>query len=116
MGERARRAQAERQPSRAVGRRQAAAVPQLNAKGTLWERLRERLAQRQGGAARAHRTRVGTSLAAWHSGLTRATSPASLTRTSARITSADGSSSERRGPCPAEVRNAWWSLCHASPS
>ena len=34
---------------------------------------------------------------------------------SAPITQADGSNSQRRSPCAAEVGNAWWLLCHASP-
>src|SRR3984885_6473095 len=115
QGERARRAHAERRPARAVRGRQGAAVPQLNTKWALRKRLRERLSQRQRGAPRAHRARIVASLVVWRSGLTRTTSQIRPTRSSARITSADGSSSQRRSPCSAEVGNAWWLLCQASP-
>ena len=55
-------------------------------------------------------------LAAWRSGLMRTTSQARPVLSSTQITHAEGSNCQRRSPCPAEVGNAWWLLCQASPN
>ena len=55
-------------------------------------------------------------LRVWRSGSTDTTSHARPTRASPRITSADGSSSQRPIPWRADVGNAWWLLCHDSPN
>ena len=46
----------------------------------------------------------------------RTTSHARPAFSSPRITPAEMSISQRRRPCAAEVGNAWWLLCHASPN
>src|SRR5687767_2157850 len=57
-----------------------------------------------------------TAFRLWRSGSTRTTSHARPRRSSPRITQADRSISHQRSPCAADVGNAWWLLCHASPS
>ena len=46
----------------------------------------------------------------------RTTSHARPVFSSAQITQAEGSNCQRREPWRAEVGNAWWLLCHASPN
>ena len=48
-------------------------------------------------------------------GLMRITSQARWQRSSPAINHALGSTWRRPRPCRAEVGNAWWLLCHASP-
>src|SRR5579872_84966 len=116
VAERAGRAEPERWPPGPVRRLHGAAVPQLHTERTVGKHLRERVAQCPCVAHHAHGTGSPASLAACRSGLTRTTSQASPSRSSVRITTADGSSSKRPRPCSADVGNAWWLLCHASPS
>src|SRR5213076_470761 len=107
--ERARRSHRERRPAAVAGRGHLRAVPQGDAKRALGERRGECVTQRR----RAHGT---ISLRAWRSGATRTTSQASPAFSRTQMTIALGSTSQRRCPWAAEVGNAWWLLCQASPN
>ena len=92
------RAHAEGRPAGAVGRRQAAAVPQRDRERALGKRLCERFPEFEGGVRAAQATGSATSFSAWRCGVILTTSHASPARSKPRITSADMSSSQRRMP------------------
>src|SRR4051812_9298112 len=112
VAERARGADAERRAGAvavAVRRgRQRRAVPEVEFEGALGERAGERVAEGSG-------AQDVSIFAARRSSPTRTTSHARPTRSSARMTSIDGSTC-RPSPWPAAVGKAWWLLCQASPN
>src|SRR5258708_25821826 len=103
-------------PQRALsgGGLQAAAVQELDLERALGDPPRELSPERS--RASQHDQAAPVTFTAWRSGLIRTTSHTTPSFSSAAITQAEGSSSRRRRPWPAEVGKAWWLLCHASPS
>ena len=109
VAERDRRADREDRAAVPVGGRQLRPVPQGDAERPVGEGLGEERAKLDGAQA------ASAYLVACRSGEMRTTSQTSPTFSIAVMTHAEGSISQRPMPCAADVGNAWWLLCHASP-
>src|SRR3954452_16015389 len=105
-----RRRQAECRSAVAVRGFKRRPVPQLEPERTLGERCLQRVLQRRCNAHSA------ASLAACRSGEILTTSQARPVFSRPQITHEDGSNCQGLRPWRADVGNAWWLLCHASPN
>ena len=85
---------------------QGGPVPQLDGERALGESRGQGRAQGRRGGAGAHRAALPASFAACRSGGTRTTSHARPSSSSTRMNAAEGSTSQRRRPCAAEVGKA----------